>query len=76
MAVYINFAETADNSGFRLHDLVPVRFQLAPQDPGVKQEKPGGRAPKARGSRRRMHRGGRVWKGVSPSTTGKGLEGL
>ena len=58
-------------------------FQLAPQDPGVKQAKPGG--PSAEGASFERHRredrgaegaeGGRVWGGGVPLTTGRGVWG-
>ena len=48
-------------------------FQPAPQDPGVKREKPGGTE-----CRRREDRGaegGRVWGGGVPLPTGEGVWG-
>jgi len=51
-------------------------FQLAPQDPGMTREKPGDRAPKARGSRRRRRRGGMVWGGVWEGCCGPSPENV
>ena len=49
-------------------------FQLAPQDPGVKQEKLGVRVPKALVSSAEgtsfERRGGRVWRGFVPTGGG------
>jgi len=45
---------------------------LAPQDPGVKREKPGGTERRRREDRgAEGAEGGRVWGGVSPSPLGK-----